>query len=224
MSSSDIIGTLGLIINGGLLTVGIIALCFARHQALASRATAAEALKSRMLSEQAQKSAAQQTKRDSQAATRPYLYARIVPGLTGIGGWDLEIRNVGRSAARGLVIDALWPNPGDDLTTELRHFLTRPQDLPPGCSVRLLWRLTGNFDDGSTFAGMPEETQVSLCYRSDDAALGDLTDSYALDATGGRVFPAPQQGATSSSSEAQTLKNINLALRALNVHVGELRR
>ena len=51
---------------------------------------------------EAQREAYEQSRKDSIAQTRPYISATIVPGLQGMGIYDLLIKNSGKSAARNL--------------------------------------------------------------------------------------------------------------------------
>lgn len=97
----------------------------------------------------------EQARFDSIEQTRPYVYADVVPGLAGLHTWDLGVANVGKSAARELTLDYdSWPAPMDDVATAVHEwFHHTPRTLPPGCSIRALWRPEGDFSDGTQEAG-----------------------------------------------------------------------
>lgn len=218
---------MGLAVNAGLLIVAIVALQFAQEQ---SR----EARRSNELTQQAQRDAAhreqqaaQQAIKDSQRANRPYLCVELRPGLQGIAKQDLVIRNLGRTAARDITLVAPWPDPGDEISQRLESHFAKAFDLPPGSSLRLAWhRWVSEKKRGSQPEGMPRTCEVTVNYRGDDPALVPFSESTTLDASWGDIMPAPQRGERNPNgmNTLDTLRDIDQALRTLNVHVGELRR
>ena len=79
-------------------------------------------------SAEAARLANEQAKQDSIAQTRPYVDAEIVPGLAGIGAWDLKVRNTGKSPARGLLLDLdEWPQDSDHIAE--RSWLKCPKQM-----------------------------------------------------------------------------------------------
>lgn len=98
---------------------------------------------SRRASEAAE-AANEQARLDSIAQTRPYVYVEVVPGLAGMDTYDVRVFNSGRSAARGLTLDYdSWPAQPDSIVQALEKMFHTPRILPPGCSLRAVWRLGG---------------------------------------------------------------------------------
>lgn len=222
----------GVATNVGLLAVACLALVVARSQAVAARAANAITEQARRDAADKEREAAAQAIADSQRATRPYLWAELVPSLTGAPCWDLVIRNTGRTPARDVTLDAdPWPEPGDRFGDRLREHLGRPFELPPGSSLRLAWRIAhendqpGNPDQP---AGMADEVTLTIRYHGDDPALEPFTETRFLDLpTRAGIIPAPSGGSEVGSTSApieKTLKNIDYAIRGLSSHVAELRR
>lgn len=222
--------TTGVAVNVALLVVACLALVVARSQAVAARAANKLTQDAQQQAAKKEQEAAAQAIADSQRATRPYLWADLAHSTTGQPCWDLVIRNTGRTTAHDVHIDAdPWPEPGDSLADDLRTHLTRPFDLPPNSSLRILWRIADGTDRPTNPPqpdGMPADCTLTMTYRGDDPTLDQFTDTRRLDApTRAQIMPGPQEGARASGgdSEARTLKNIDYALRALNGHVAELR-
>lgn len=223
MNTADLIALLTAIVEFLLLVVAGFALCFARGQVSAARdanrQTAALA-----------EAASEQTIRDSQRTTRPYVYGQLVPSMGALGSWDLRITNTGRSVARGLTLSTDWPTAPDEFATNLRRAFETSQDLPPGGSLRYYWHLrptSGTFTDGSTSAGMPPSGWFELRYSGDDPNLPEFTERSTFDVdVQAVVMPSPAEGKESNRPKgmARDLRNIEHALRAVATALGELRR
>lgn len=216
----------GLIVNAGLLIVAVVALQFAKAQSRASRDANELTRAAQRSAAEKEAAAAEQMLDDSRRTTRPYVWAEVRTSLAGNGSYDLTLRNTGRSPARGLIVTTEWPNPGDEFTDDLRTVLTTPRDLPPGGSLRLMWRITGSPTSGESEMGMPEKCSITVSYGGDDRGYGTFKEDWNLDAHAVARGPSPQEGAISQSGSGVelALKNVDNAVRAINVHLGELRR
>lgn len=209
---------LSTLVNFGLLVVAVLALSFAKAQVKAAREANELASEAQAKASDAQRRAAEQAERDSRAATRPYVYAQVVPGLFGPGSWDLVLRNTGRSPARALTLSTDWPDDLDEISGPLKQFCEEPRDLPPNASLRVTRR--ASFGQGP-WLGQREKATVSVRYSDDQGA--SHSDSYLCDTAMGSAMPAPSKGPRAAGKDNE-LKNIEKALRTLNQHVGELRR
>lgn len=211
----DLAATLSTGANLGVLLVAVLALMF----------TAAQLAQAREANEQAklaQKAASEQAEKNSKAAARPYVYASLVPGLWGASSCDLKVENFGKTPARDLVIQASsWPDKEDEHLDKLKRFCETPHTLPPGAAHRLIWFDSRLTEAGSDF-GLGEVVDITLTYKDDNG--GEWSEKYTCDVAMMQVEPAPSEGATGTGSQDKVLKDINNALRALNVHVGSLRR
>lgn len=169
--------------------------------------------------------------RDSRDRTRPYVQLDVVPGLQGPGSWDLIIENRGASAAHDVRIDAGTLEPVDDedhIVGALSVYLATPRTLVPGARRRLMWAF--NLPDRGIRAGVLEGRTVQVLYRDEQGMRRrrpsrPFEDNFLLEdvtSTAAGIYPAPTEGRTTNSNDP--LKNINLAVRSLSAHVGELRR
>lgn len=169
--------------------------------------------------------------RDSRDRTRPYVQLDVVPGLQGPGSWDLVIENRGASTAHDVRIDAGTLEPvtdEDHIAHALAVYLATSRTLVPGARRRLMWAF--NLPDRGVRAGVLEGRTARVSYRDEQGMrrwrpskpfenkffLEDVTGTAA------GIYPAPTEGRTTGSGEH--LKNIDLAVRNLGAHVGELRR
>lgn len=183
----------------------------------------------------AAKDTLRESRRASALSVRPYVAVSVVPGLQGGGRWDLLLENTGKSLARDVrveVLDGVEPIAGGVLREGLVRWLSQSHTLAPGARVRIMWRWSA--ERGGSNAeedGMPADSRVSLTYTSTDGSVqyGD-GEVYELETElFGKASPAPQQGSNangtpSADRQARALLDIDHALRALNTHVGELRR
>ncbi|KRC90222.1 hypothetical protein ASE25_07805 [Terrabacter sp. Root85] len=150
-----------------------------------------------MAAAEAARAANEQARLDSIEQTRPYVYAEIVPSLTGIHHYDLKLRNSGKSAARNLTLDfSDWPDPLDEVATSVRTLFQTPRTLPPECSIRAIWRLQGQFTDGSTEAGMPKAGQISVLYTSDDPSCPQYREHFDVQISTSGMWPVGEEGPT----------------------------
>jgi hypothetical protein len=146
-------------------------------------------------SAEAARAANEQARFDSVAQTRPYVWVEVVPGLAGPGTYDLRVKNTGRSAARGVRLEFdRWPDPADDVAKAVRELFETPRTLPPECSIRTMWRLEGNFTDGTTEAGLPKSGSISVSYRGDDPAEPDYLDAFDVMIDRAGLWPVGESG------------------------------
>ena len=202
--------------NAGLLLVAVLALWFTAAQVDASR-------RANLLTLNAQRRAAEQAEKDSRAATRPYVYAELVPGLWGASSCDLRVQNFGKTPAKGLVIEVTdWPDERSEHLEQLRRFCETPRTLPPGGSHRLTW-FDRRLADDQPSSTMGELVDITIRYGDETGET--WSEDYRCDVGMMQVEPAPTEGAEAQGgpTDERMLKNINHALRALNVHVGSLR-
>lgn len=199
----------------GVLVVAILALWFTGAQLEASRTA-------NLLASETQRQAAEQAERDSRASVRPYIFAELVPGLWGTDSCDLRIQNFGKTPARNLVIDASsWPEGDEEFSTKLRKFCQTPRTVPPGASHRLIWHADG-LTEGDAF-DKGERVTITLTYGDDNG--GRWSEDYQIEIAMMQVEPAPNQGSENvGQGTVKILKDINHALRAMNVHIGSSRR
>ncbi|MEV7661804.1 hypothetical protein [Paenarthrobacter sp. NPDC089316] len=177
------------------------------------------------------RAAHKQVQQDSIEQTRPYVYAQVVPGLAGIGTWDLLVTNTGRSSARNLtMVSDRWPEKDDVVTKGLKTLFSTARSLPPGARLRVFWRVglrspEARFGDGTRDAkGMTGAAMVTLSYTSDDPTSPQYHDSYAIDPEGMGQPPAPYRGIDVSSGLEAAQQDLHKMLAAIAENIGELRR
>lgn len=159
-------------------------------------------------------------------AERPYVVADVVPGLHGVGSWDLTLHSTGRSAARRVRITtktSSWDprNSSDHITEPLLDYLGRQRDLPPGARRRVMWSYSRDDDQA---VGGPAVATVTVTYEDADARSYSESFTFDTDVLA-KVSPVPSEGPRKKGSEAgQELMNIDRAVRNLSQHLGELRR
>lgn len=168
----------------------------------------------------------EQAKVDSIEQTRPYVYAEIVPALASHRSWDLKITNSGKSSARQLTLGCSnWPDMLDDVSESVKELFETPRTLPPAASIRCMWRLEadGEFTDGTTEAGMPQRSRISVSYSSDDPSAPEYADEFdaMLDSRG--FWPVPEAGPRADGLKGDARKFYVLG-QALVRRVGELNR
>lgn len=92
----------------------------------------------------------------------------MVPGLQGLGSWDLIIENKGASSAVEVIVDAgkLTPQDGQDhIIPNLSKYLLAPKTLVPGARRRVMW--AHDSEDMSIRAGVVEPRVVTVTYLDD---------------------------------------------------------
>lgn len=171
-----------------------------------------------------------QIRRDSRERTRPYVQLDVVPGIQGVGSWDLIIENTGASVALEVTIDAgeLVPqSEGDHIVPNITEYLRAPKTLVPRARRRVMWAY--DREDLKVCAGVLEPRIVKVAYLDDKKARSRWGRKHPYrgefgvgDPLRGAAFPAPTEGAKPNSKDA--LQHIDRALRAMNTHIGELRR
>lgn len=169
-------------------------------------------------------------RKDSRDRTRPYVQLDVVPGLHGWGSSDLIIENRGASVALEVVIDAgkFTPHDADDhIAPNIGNYLPAPKTLVPGARRRVMWGLS--HPDQDIKAGVLEPRTATVTYVDERKARRKwlkprpYRETFLLgDAFGPAVFPVPTEGAVPNNKDV--LARIDRALRAMNGHIGELRR
>lgn len=157
------------------------------------------------------------------ADSRPYVVVEAVPGLHPAPAWDLVVRNVGRSMARDLRLTPdSWESrgEGDYITGALQTFLATPRFLAPGARLRVMWRYEGT--PSNPEAGAPARVKMGVEYADDSGTVFREEYEISLDELSA-ITPVPSEGPRATGSDKE-LQNIEKAVRALNVQVGELRR
>jgi hypothetical protein len=203
-----------------LVLMAVAAWRTAKHTLDASR----RASEAAAASAEAAGAANEQARRDSIEQTRPYVYVEILTGLSGQTTFDLKITNSGRSAARELRIDYdSWPEELDEVSQAVSDLFNKPRTLPPSCSIRTFWRLEGNFDDGTTVAGLGNDGTISVRYTSDDPSSSEYVDSFEVMIENSGLWPIPEAGPNPDGVRGDALKFYRLG-QALVRRVGELAR
>ncbi len=192
--------------------------------ALLAARVAVNTLKSSQAASKAALEANEQAKRDSIEQTRPYVYAEVIPSLAGVGQYDLRITNAGKSAARELTLTfSNWPSKLDDVANGIKILFETPRTLPPGCSIRSYWRLTGNFSDKTSAAGMENSGVIAVRYTSDDPSQPNYTDRFDVHIEQSGIWPVPADGPNPKglSDESETFYGLGQVIAR---HIGEISR
>ncbi|MCB4209155.1 hypothetical protein [Arthrobacter sp. UM1] len=155
-------------------------------------------------------------RKNSDAQTRPYISARLLPGIWGPGNYDLLVENHGKSAARDirLTIDGSIDDPKGDgaLAESLRKPYTGNYsfDLPPGARRRFAWKLkiSAATHEGVSSGPVP----LNITY-TDSIHLNKKKDKYSenisVDAEElGKLLAAPLEGFHPADRKSYTLKHI----------------
>lgn len=186
--------------------------------------TAKATLTANRLAAEAAREANEQARRDSIEQTRPYIFAQIVPGLASTRSWDLQISNTGRSTAKDLSLEfSAWPQDRDDVSTEIQKLFETPRSLPPRCDIRTIWRLEGNFTDGTTEAGLPRLGTITVRYASDDPSAPRYVETFDVQIDDAGLWPVGEEGPTPDGLKGSELKFYRLG-QVLVRRVTELTR
>ncbi|HEY0240704.1 MAG TPA: hypothetical protein VGC37_18905 [Friedmanniella sp.] len=185
---------------------------------------AADTLAASRRASAAAEAANEQARLDSIEQTRPYVFVEIVPGLAGPQKYDIRIVNSGKSSARNLTLtyDA-WPETPDDVARAIQRLFATPRTLPPGTSLRAMWRLEGAFDDGTTEAGAGKAGTITVSYTSADPSHPAYTDDFDLQIDNSGLWPVPEVGPNSDGLTGEARKFYALG-QALIRRIGELGR
>lgn len=171
-----------------------------------------------------------QSKQESEDRNRPYISMDVVPGLGGVGCWDLKISNTGGSPARDISISLLHDHflsdeDGSYLKEKLEAFCSTQFDLMPGASRRIYWSIY-SADESRVLEGAPLKGVISARYswKNDSKIIADYEDNLPYDCENAPI-PAPSTGSKREGKfEAESLKNIEYALRSISHQIGELAR
>lgn len=160
---------------------------------------------------------------DSARATRPYVYARIAPGLAGEGSWDLVVENLGRTAAYDLRAKIVASDVRTDvIATAVQRFATAGTMLPPGARIRTFWSMDADVNaDPAERMGYPR-AEVTLTYT--DSEHKEYVDRpVVLDSEDLGLTPVPSSGPTAHGANTVERDTVH-ALRAIARHLGERNR
>lgn len=206
--------------------------------------TARKALKAAEAAATASRDAADQARRSVEAmerdsdqrtaqnerATRPYVYARLVPALAGSQslGWDLVLENAGASAAYDVTMLLQGVDQKDDVVaTANRKLANSGQMLAPGQRLRTMWYFPKDrHSDPAEPIGFRRAT-VTLKYRNADPASSPYEDSpIVLDPEEIGMTPTPSRGAESKATNPirRNGRDMVLVLRQVSEYIGELSR
>lgn len=172
----------------------------------------------------------EQAKRESEDRNRPYISMDVVPGLGGLGCWDLKISNTGGSPARDVLISLLNDHflsdkEGAYLKDKLEAFCSTKFDLMPGASRRIFWSIYSESEekvvDGAPLTGV---ISAKYSWKDDSKVIRDYEDKLPYDCETAPI-PAPSTGPKrEGKSEEAPLKNIEYAIRGISRQVGEIAR
>lgn len=219
------------LIAGGLAALIVLLVCLTGPDVTVAVVTAGAAVATAFI---AWKSLTQLVD-DSKQRTRPYVSAQLQPGLWGPGSSDLRVSNDGESMAYDVVIDFDIPDQNDWPEDEWilprleKHLVGHSFYLPPHTAQRFMWRSKERPDErGEVVYGMPSPVTVTVMYNDlehHDPDHQDVKDwrfkeKYRLTNDLHAAVPVPQEG----SENLDKLRSIDGVLRAIAVHIGELRR
>lgn len=226
--TTDQVQAVTAIVNTVLTLVLVVFAGWAAYTGVQTMKASQDASKAAMFAAEEARAANEQARLDSIEQTRPYVYVEILPSLVGLEGWDVRIANAGRSAARDLTLDHdSWPQQLDDVATSVQTLLRTARCLPPGSSIRALWRLQagqgGRFDDGTTAAGMPRTGTITARYTSDDPGAPTYSDTFDVMIDNAGLWPVPESGPSPQHVRGQAREFYRLG-QALVRRIGELSR
>lgn len=200
----------------GTVALAVLALCAWR--------VAAGTLEASRRASAAAEAANEQARRDSIEQTRPYVLAEVIPGLAGAGSYDVRLSNTGRSSARQLtLVFDQWPAELDDVADTVQTLFETPRTLPPGSSLRAMWRLEGNFGDGTSEAGMGKVGTMGVRYTSTDPSSPQYFDDFDVQIETSGLWPMPEEGPKPNGLDDQMKQFYKLG-QVMVRRVGELSR
>jgi len=178
---------------------------------------------------------AEQEAQNSEDQTRPYVGVDIVPGVAAMGSMDLIIRNHGRTTARNIRVSLTGDkfreqSDGDIVAPALGRLFATPFDLAPGARRRILWQIPADQDASPRgHMGTPVVGGIEFSYDWEpggDRAARHYDDSIQYDLSEyPKLIPMPAKGSTAHGSSPEVhQKDLVHVLRAIAVHLGELRR
>lgn len=182
-----------------------------------------------------------QAEQDSKNVNRPYIAASLVPGLAGLGCFDLALHNYGRAAAWDLTVTldrAL--DVSDEITDSVVELLKTPRTIFPGQTPRAMWSIEAQpgskltpGDSGiggsGTRAGMPPEALLHLAYHHEgygQTATEEsipIFDAIVVRTSKSGLWPAPDDGTEVRGTEP-SWSNIYALGRAISRNIGNLGR
>ena len=220
-SVTDWISAISSLVYTCLTSILAVFAVFAWRNARAALNASREASEAAKAAAVAQQNANEQAERDSKARTRPYVFAEIVPGLQGPGCYDLRITNTGRSAARGVTM-GIDPAPERDLVSAgISDLFSKPRALPPGSSLRVIWRIK---DDGleDSYVGMTDIASVTIRYN--DSETDQYADAFELRCDASALWPVPEEGEEPGTDLSPAQRRFYRLLQTMTRRIGELSR
>ena len=179
---------------------------------------------------EAQREAYEQSRKDSIAQTRPYVSATIVPGLQGMGIYDLLIKNSGKSAARNLTLSfSNWPTKSDVITESLRELMQTKRILTPGERLRVMWRMdlrnTDSVIKGSdgNVVGMPDVGTITVAYKGMED-VPEYQEIYDVLIKKSGLWPWPKVGPSDLNFKCNDMKNLHRIGEEIVRRIAELNR
>lgn len=160
---------------------------------------------------------------DSARATRPYVFARLMPGLAGHRTWDIAIENTGQSAAYDLKVEIDADRQRSDIVaTAIRSFAASGAMIPPGGRIRAYWYVEADRDaEPPDVMGYPRAT-VTLNYAdSEGHTFNDRPIDLDPELIG--LTPVPHEGDKAHGADEIQRDTVH-ALRSIARHLGELHR
>lgn len=237
-SALTALATLGLV--GAALWAGRVAVRTLDASRLASQAVQ-KANEHAVAANTAMEKANAQAEQDSKNVNRPYIAASLVPGLAGLGSFDLLLHNYGRAAAWSLSVSVeASAGEDDDITVSVMEMLSTARDIFPGQTIRTMWSIEsqpGEMLDRNEQAaaistnrsGMPSHAILHLVYYHEgygqSAIEGSepLLDAIAVRTDKSGLWPAPDDGTEVQGSEP-TWSNFYALGRAISRNIGNLGR
>lgn len=192
------------------------------------------AVQIRLTARQMRETAAQEAQ-NSEDQTRPYVGVNIVPGVGAMGSMDIVVKNHGRTTARNIAVSLVGEefraqSEGDVIGEALGRLFATPFDLAPGAHRRVFWQVPANESASPRgHIGTPLVGEIAFSYDwvpGGDRDVRHYDDSIRYDLSEyPKLIPMPAKGSTEQKDTAEAQqKNLVHVLRAIAVHLGELRR
>lgn len=163
---------------------------------------------------------------DSARSSRPYVFARVVPSISGNATWDLIVENFGNSAAYNVRFDisnCCEVDHEDKVRSGIRDLASSSFSLPPSSHIRLFFYVPSTETSSPSYSQGFKRATVQLRYvDSDQNPYSD--PPIALDTDVLSHTPVPFTGSKATSGDDPHLRNIIHSLRAISLQLGELNR
>lgn len=175
--------------------------------------------------------ASRQAERESEDRNRPYVSAQVVPSISGMGAWDLRIRNTGGTTAKEITIRLIK---GEYIEGEGAHdseiynqmiaLENTKFDLQPDTSLRIYWSFYST-NTGEVEVGAPLQGTIGITYHWRDESIDKLYRERVSYDCETPLIPVPSTGVERKGrNKGTTLINIEHTLRSISSSIGELNR